>query len=1124
MNSSLLRNVLYMGIVTLVVASLCLLGDSADAREGQRQDLKIMVAGGDLREDLPPPNMFGVAQAGTTWIGWLPGAYDPVTNPHSIGAGGYWDFDDRGTRSCPVEDGFQEYIKNGVYAQGWTSEDVLAQKGLYWGAEDFSDPDFSCQGNAAISGTYSAWCGVITPDPAECFRDAPGYGRNWNQWLCRTVANPTGLTYTFKSDTEAGFDFAYVIIDKEHPDSCGWSGDDADTVRCYTDVVGQATETIDLTNLPGGEPGFCVDEAYITSDYSGETVKICFVVLSDGYWDDEDGNYLTCDGAFTVDDIVVTTTGGSDTTTFETGTLEGWTACGGFSPGDYVAIRDRGSILNNDECGFDACDMSGCILTYFNPDIPGAFGTGGHYAGDMHKRAWSPAVDVSGYPPRGYVMRLTWYEDLPGPNWIFKRYWVRYVQDSDCPTGAWSEPANDGFYWSYRYKICHERTWGMSSLVPADAESVQIGLSVWNGCNTWETACTNGNDSPAIDNVMLGIFDLSYPLASIRSTDNYNDAFPEDDALGDFPSSATALIDIANNRSQEGYFMRLGDTAFVQLDEPDVKIEFCFRAVPGPGTDTSDPWFAKYGESGLAGCDTSAVHCTRMDTAFAAGDGDTSSKYETQVVFEKFYATMIHEDDPLYVAEGEEIVPDSLFTPGSKLYFAYRSSFPATPDHYGWLPFGADPTGADLSGWYEVAILPDQCKDPAACLLYVDYYNRGAQGPIEAAFVMLGRTWDRYDVRAESSHQGNGIGNRLLGPGRYRLDRGPIGPSLDHLTQYKVMIVNTGNFGSGVCLSDGGKGTPDDPTNDITFLDNWISEGTYKGLWMSGNNIASDFYYATGGSPKNGFLSRELATDLVDEDYSNAVNHPLNENCHVLVSAGGKVVNTYSTTDSMSFIGSGCPHRYDYDVLEERDGETGHEFVSLMYDDTGVTHPPGYYASVDHIFRAPNAPFDTVRTKIDGFSMHNLRMNDPSCGASDNIMVALWLRDVLGGVNNNGYFYDRDLQVQYCPPSGLEIVGLPGGGGRTARNALFQNYPNPFRGGTGTTIHYTASKVAAAEIRIFDAAGRLVKTLKDRAELGDNFVLWDGSGESGRKAPSGVYFYEIRVGGFNAHKKMLLVR
>ena len=163
-----------------------------------------------------------------------------------------------------------------------------------------------------------------------------------------------------------------------------------------------------------------------------------------------------------------------------------------------------------------------------------------------------------------------------------------------------------------------------------------------------------------------------------------------------------------------------------------------------------------------------------------------------------------------------------------------------------------------------------------------------------------------------------------------------------------------------------------------------------------------------------------------------------------------------------------------------------------------------------------------MRTRLDGFSVANLR--DMDCEGTD-VGIALWIRDVLGGTGNLGYFADHSLvpPVQYCPPQGAEtVVGVPRGG-RTYTNALFQNYPNPFRGGAGTTIHYSAAKPGQVEIRIFDVAGRLVNTIADQAKFGDNFVTWDGKGNNGRSVASGVYFYQIKKGDFSDHKKMLLV-
>jgi hypothetical protein len=1118
----------------VLMVGLILIAGPAAAKNAQQHQLFMVEDGQGLFNDISNAGMFGVAQAGTTWIGYTPTG----SGPWDVGSPGYWDFDDRGTHACPTEDGDQEYIKNGAYAQGWTSEDVLEQKGLYWHAETYSGALLACSSNP-ITGNVSAWCGRYSVNPGECFNDAPGYGHNWSQWLCKSVTMdpvaPT-LTYTFNSDTEPGFDYCYVIIDGQYPDSCGYVDENSDSLACYDGYNGTTTKTWDLSNWTA-DPDLCDDPAFhYDPDYTGDSVKVCFVVVSDGAWDDADGSYPTCDGAMNVDDILINVAASSgDTvfTTFEDTTLSGWTACGGFHAGDYAAIRNVNSFINNAACEFQNCDMDGCVLAFWDPDISGQYFNGGHYAGDCFIRAWSPTIDTHSLPTRGYMIRSDRYVDLPITNWIFYRYYVRYWQDVDCPTGAISGAVSDNYVYYASPASCDQRTWAFSQYVPVDADSIQIGLSVYNGCNAWEVACGEGNESPIFDNVKMGWFDLSAPMASIRAVDNYTDAFPENQSLnGD--ETDVALIDAANNKSQQGYFLRLADSAVVQLDAPDVQAELCFRIIPGKYTDLTDAFFTSdYPDAGgWAACEMSDdVFCTRMDTAFAAGDGDTASSYEFQVTFQGYFATMIHEADANWPGyEGKEIFPDSLFTPGTQIYYAFKTKFEGEPEE-SWLPNVADLAGDPQGTCFEVSVLPDLCKDPLACLLYVDYFNRGAQVPIEAALQLLGRSWDRFDLRAESSHQGNGIGNRKLGPGRYwemnpphsSQSRGPIGPSLAHLTQYTAMLVNSGNFEAGTCFSDGGTGTPDDPTNDVTFMKDWIQEGRYKGLWLSGNNIATDFATATSG-PKPGFLNHELATDLVSSNYQEWSGHPIADNCRVLKARDGemRIVNKYSVRDSLRVFGSGCPDNYAYDVLLERDGETGNEFVSLMYDLSDG------YASVDHIFQAPISPFDTVRTKIDGFSLHNLRNLSPPCNNVDNIGIAVWIRDVLGGVNNDGYFYGYETsagtEVQYCPPTGTEdpLIDVPHGG-RTYANALFQNYPNPFRGGAMTTIHYSVAKSGPVEIRIFDVAGRLVNTIVDQAKLGDNFVRWDGKSNHGRSVPSGVYFYQIKTDAFSAHKKMLLV-
>jgi hypothetical protein len=67
-------------------------------------------------EEGPPQSpLMGVTGGTITWLG-------ADASGTSVVVDGVWDFDNRGTLACPLEDGFQEYIKNGAFAQGWTSE------------------------------------------------------------------------------------------------------------------------------------------------------------------------------------------------------------------------------------------------------------------------------------------------------------------------------------------------------------------------------------------------------------------------------------------------------------------------------------------------------------------------------------------------------------------------------------------------------------------------------------------------------------------------------------------------------------------------------------------------------------------------------------------------------------------------------------------------------------------------------------------------------------------------------------------------------------------------------------------------------------------------------------------
>jgi hypothetical protein len=113
---------------------------------------------------------------------------------------------------------------------------------------------------------------------------------------------------------------------------------------------------------------------------------------------------------------------------------------------------------------------------------------------------------------------------------------------------------------------------------------------------------------------------------------------------------------------------------------------------------------------------------------------------------------------------------------------------------------------------------------------------------------------------------------------------------------------------------------------------------------------------------------------------------------------------------------------------------------------------------------------------------------------------------------------------------GFVLPTLNGGKGGTAdiqpeatyRWALAQNSPNPCM--SSTRIGFEVAQTSHVSLRIYNARGRLVRTLIDRRTAPGRYTAgWDGTNSSGRRVAGGVYFYTMQAGGFTATKKMLLL-
>jgi hypothetical protein len=90
--------------------------------------------------------------------------------------------------------------------------------------------------------------------------------------------------------------------------------------------------------------------------------------------------------------------------------------------------------------------------------------------------------------------------------------------------------------------------------------------------------------------------------------------------------------------------------------------------------------------------------------------------------------------------------------------------------------------------------------------------------------------------------------------------------------------------------------------------------------------------------------------------------------------------------------------------------------------------------------------------------------------------------------------------------------------------ALYQNLPNPFNPSTAIQYDVPASG-GKVRLRIYDASGRLVRTLVDGMESpGAKTVRWDGRDNYGHQASSGIYFYRLSAMGFKKVRKMVLLK
>lgn len=94
-----------------------------------------------------------------------------------------------------------------------------------------------------------------------------------------------------------------------------------------------------------------------------------------------------------------------------------------------------------------------------------------------------------------------------------------------------------------------------------------------------------------------------------------------------------------------------------------------------------------------------------------------------------------------------------------------------------------------------------------------------------------------------------------------------------------------------------------------------------------------------------------------------------------------------------------------------------------------------------------------------------------------------------------------------------DVLGI--GSGPVANGLRLRSGPNPFR--DAASIHYTISETGPVEVRLFDAAGRLVMRFDEGSRTPGSYTIrWDGHARDGGRAPAGAYFLRLTSRGLVA--------
>ncbi|MFH1866178.1 MAG: FlgD immunoglobulin-like domain containing protein [Candidatus Eisenbacteria bacterium] len=382
--------------------------------------------------------------------------------------------------------------------------------------------------------------------------------------------------------------------------------------------------------------------------------------------------------------------------------------------------------------------------------------------------------------------------------------------------------------------------------------------------------------------------------------------------------------------------------------------------------------------------------------------------------------------------------------------------------------------------YYEFSILPimGSVADPA--VLLVDKHGRTTPGEdrrhrhtseryFREALDILGFEYDVFDVNVPSGS--------ILSDG----------PDSSGMKYYDTQIWFTNEFDAYTIREF-------DQRNLIEWLGESL-EGKERNLLLTGNDIGYELIQ--NGKDTLGFYEEWLATEYVQNSAGT-----YEDTMPVLRdAAGGFDFMTFDDRECHLWDAL-CPWPYYYDVVQPDSAAEGAELVAEYVTADMAFWPAGV------AYTHPTMAYQTVNL---GFGIEFM----------------------VGDLLPNGHYTtgcpDRvDLMANIMEYFGKTPTGPPTGADESVfANRLDHARPNPFN--PRTTIEYSVAVPGRMTLRIYDLAGRAVRTLVDRdVEAGAHKIVWDGTTDAGWRAASGVYFLKMEARGpadaFRANRKLVLLK